>query len=907
MTDQDGHRPGGHPWLPAALAALFCILCASFLALWGDAMVRSYRIRNRGVESAPPTAPETTGAPWGINVALEQYDEPRLDRVLEEIRAAGFRWVRQRFPWDGIEPTQEAYRWELYDRLVEAARRHDLAVIAVLERTPAWGRLAADGDNVFAPPRDATQFAGWAAKLATRYGDAIAAYQIWDQPNIYPHWGDRPVDPAAYAGLLGAASASIRAAAPEAAIISAALAPNIETGGKNLSDVDYLASLYAAGAGAYLDAVGAKAYGFWSGPEDRRVDAQVLNYARLVLLREIMARHGDQDKPIWVMEMGWNALPEGWRGQPSPWGTDTEEKQADRTLRALSRARAEWPWAQALCLPSYQPAAAPDDPAWGFALVDAQGQPRLLYQRLEKYFASPESAPSPYEPPTERLMAALALLGAGLAVVSWRGYAHLRRLPWAAWWRSGQGAFLRLSDGRQLALTALLVGLYALSPWQPLALLALWCILVVSTMRLDWVLLCATLWIPFALYHRPLGGRGFSLVETLTLIALGGWALQGLNHWLQRRKTAKPKLDPRPLLAQLRLDGRGLDGAWLFLLLLALGSLFISQNRWVSLREFRVVVLESALFYWLFAHAPLRSRWATARPHAFLVALADMLVLSGTILAAYGLAQYAFGGDTIVAEGVRRIRAVYASPNNLSLVLGRIIPLAVAMACWGRTGWRRWVYGVGAALMIPCLFLTFSRGAWLLGLPAAMLFLGAMRGRRALAGMLAAIVVGVALLVPVAGTARIASLFDLRAGTSLFRVSLWKSTLAMIRDHPLTGVGLDNFLYYYPSYILEEAAAEPNLSHPHNIILDFWTRLGVGGLIVLAWLLVAFFRRGLRALRALPGSDTQALLLGFMASVVDMLAHGLVDNSYFVVELAFVFALTLGWAQRLTWREEEQG
>ena len=39
-------------------------------------------------------------------------------------------------------------------------------------------------------------------------------------------------------------------------------------------------------------------------------------------------------------------------------------------------------------------------------------------------------------------------------------------------------------------------------------------------------------------------------------------------------------------------------------------------------------------------------------------------------------------------------------------------------------------------------------------------------------------------------------------------------------------VGLDNFLYAYRGrYILDAAWQEPNLNHPHNIVLDFATRL----------------------------------------------------------------------------------
>jgi hypothetical protein len=36
-----------------------------------------------------------------------------------------------------------------------------------------------------------------------------------------------------------------------------------------------------------------------------------------------------------------------------------------------------------------------------------------------------------------------------------------------------------------------------------------------------------------------------------------------------------------------------------------------------------------------------------------------------------------------------------------------------------------------------------------------------------------------------------------------------------------------------------------------------------------------------------------------MASMVDFLAHGLIDNSYFLVDLAFVFFLTVGLMEQL--------
>ena len=153
---------------------------------------------------------------------------------------------------------------------------------------------------------------------------------------------------------------------------------------------------------------------------------------------------------------------------------------------------------------------------------------------------------------------------------------------------------------------------------------------------------------------------------------------------------------------------------------------------------------------------------------------------------------------------------------------------------------------------------------------------------------------GAAVLLPVLGTERITSLLELDRGTTFLRLRLWEASIQMIRDHPILGVGLDNFLYHYPQYILPGAEIEPGMSHPHNLVLDFWARLGIPGVIALVWLLSAFFISGLKLLRSQQQGYGRCLVLGTMGSMVNFVAHGLVDNSFFLVELSFLFMLSLG-------------
>ncbi|MEJ2211581.1 MAG: O-antigen ligase family protein [Anaerolineae bacterium] len=309
----------------------------------------------------------------------------------------------------------------------------------------------------------------------------------------------------------------------------------------------------------------------------------------------------------------------------------------------------------------------------------------------------------------------------------------------------------------------------------------------------------------------------------------------------------------------------------------------------MAAREFRTVVLESALFYGLL-RAMVRQR-----RQAWL--LTDAWLLGGVIVALVGIGQWVLGRGVITADEVSRVRAFYGSPNNLALYLGRLLPLALAVAAWGRGDrgrWRRWLYGLAAIVLAGALFLTYSRGAWVVGLPASLLFLAALRGRRTLALAVGLLVVLAVLVVVVVGPGRLTSLLDASQGTTFFRLQLWQSSLSMLGDHPVLGVGLDNFLYQYRShYVLPTAWEEFNLSHPHNFVLDFWLRLGIAGLAIALGLLVAFFRRGWRLYRALPEGQDRLLVLGLMAGMVNFVAHGLVDNAFFLVDLAFAFMLML--------------
>jgi O-antigen ligase len=437
--------------------------------------------------------------------------------------------------------------------------------------------------------------------------------------------------------------------------------------------------------------------------------------------------------------------------------------------------------------------------------------------------------------------------------------------------------YWELPEWVQVTLTLAATIAFAFAPGLPASLGTLAVLGALVVLRLDLGLALIALSMPFFLCPKELLGKHFSLVEIVTLLCAAAWPL---HWWLWRGRGAR-----WPRLALNRLTA--LDWGVIALVALSALSLTWAPNFGVASRDLRVVILESALFYGLLriARLDITQRWRVV----------DAWLLGALVVSLVGLAQFVFTGDVITAEGVRRVRGVYGSPNNLALFLERVEPVLAAGILWPGGRRLRWLYVLTMLPVLACLVLTFSRGALLLAMPAGALFLGVLHGRRALIVIVALLAVAALVLLPTARTERFASLLDVRSGTTFFRFQLWQATLNLIGEHPLTGVGLDNFLYQYRTrYVLPAAWQELDLSHPHNLALDFWVRLGVLGVVVLVWLEVAFFREGLALYRCAMAPRVRALAAGLMASMVAALAHGLIDQGFFLVDLAFVFMLTLG-------------
>ncbi len=341
--------------------------------------------------------------PFGVNTFLQQEVEPaKRERQMQMIRDAGFRWIRQEFTWEDIEihgkgdfedrrndPPRSA--WEKYDHIVDLAEKYDVQIIARLSNPPAWTRVLTNTIGHRAPPDDVQDYGDFVETVVDRYQGRIRYYQLWNEPNIYPEWGEQAVDPRGYTELLCEGYRRAKAIDPDVVVLSGALAQTIDLSGRNLNDFIFLQRMYDAGAGDCFDVLTTNAYLLWSAPTDHRMRPLVINYARTEYIRDIMVRNGDAHKPIWISEMNSNAVPVGPSAEGiigwGAYGQVSLETQAAWAPLAYERAQAEWPYVGVVNFWFFKPASDLDanQAYYYFRMLEPDFTPLPVYKAVKAY------------------------------------------------------------------------------------------------------------------------------------------------------------------------------------------------------------------------------------------------------------------------------------------------------------------------------------------------------------------------------------------------------------------------------------------------------------------------------------------------------------------------------------------
>ena len=313
------------------VAALACTLAAG--------------VSTPAVAAAAPMPGLQTHLMW------EGVEGAEVDRQLDRAKDARAEVVRVDVGWAQIEQDGKGKysSWHLarLDGVLDKAQARGIKVLLTFWETPCWASSAPEtaklacagswwdrGVTRYAP-QNASDYADALAFMVKRYGDRVAAWEIWNEPNDAAYL--KAADPArTYADLVKTAYPAAKRAHPGATIIAGSLAD---------SDVAFTEALYGHGIKGSFDAWSIHPYSGDRSPLDLADDAWIkTSFVRGVpAVRELMLRKGD-DKPLWLTEMGYSTCTV--RGQEK-WASCVDEATQATYLREAYRQMRSWDYVKA--------------------------------------------------------------------------------------------------------------------------------------------------------------------------------------------------------------------------------------------------------------------------------------------------------------------------------------------------------------------------------------------------------------------------------------------------------------------------------------------------------------------------------------------------------------------------------
>lgn len=257
-----------------------------------------------------------------------------------------------------------------------------------------------------------------------------------------------------------------------------------------------------------------------------------------------------------------------------------------------------------------------------------------------------------------------------------------------------------------------------------------------------------------------------------------------------------------------------------FAMLCFVPSVVLSENFKDSLKLFFEMYVYRMMPFYIVTLFINNNKWLEKMFLSLLFSLSiDSLVALGQVLFGVTNRGWGVGGNSI----------------NLASILSVVIPLVLVIILDNEVLVRLKKI---CLLLLPCMILGIlvgkSRGAWLtLSIVTAILLsIYTMKNKKIVVYFLfASICLGAFFVTSNDYKNRLVSITNVTTNYSnLSRLSLWKASWNIIKDHPVVGIGLGQFGHEYQTkYFLEKRFSHYN--HCHNNVLKIWTETGTLGVI----------------------------------------------------------------------------
>lgn len=388
------------------------------------------------------------------------------------------------------------------------------------------------------------------------------------------------------------------------------------------------------------------------------------------------------------------------------------------------------------------------------------------------------------------------------------------------------------------------------------------------------------LFLPSYLIRFKVGPVPFTLLEGTILILFFCWLFKvyksggklNLNIFRPSTNNPLPKIFRLPII--------------LFLVAATIGA-FISPNLTAALGVWKAYFLEAILFFIVFIY-----NIKDQKDLKNVIYCLEILVIAIGIFAIIQKITGIFIPiDFWAKAATRRVTTFFGYPNANGLLIAPIILLTIGNLLTNKSLKSLILSPLAIILGILTIIFAQSTGA-LVGVICGILFLLFYYSRTRKITLIATIIFLIVILLspfsPFKQKINYQKL-DLNSTSLEIRLNQWPETLKMLKDNPIFGVGLANYQNKFKPYHQFEFIEI--FLYPHNIFLNFWSEIGLLGLMAFIWLIIVFFVYGFKKLKE---SNPPLLLLTIIGSMVTLLIHGLADVPYFKNDLAILFWMIIG-------------
>jgi O-antigen ligase len=281
---------------------------------------------------------------------------------------------------------------------------------------------------------------------------------------------------------------------------------------------------------------------------------------------------------------------------------------------------------------------------------------------------------------------------------------------------------------------------------------------------------------------------------------------------------------------------------------------------------------------------------------------AKTVLIVAAIVVGFSVVQFAFDVPVwrgLIGKGKRGLFSPFDDIHSYGSTIVLLFSVVLSMAIGGR-GRSRVFHGIAAVLLAACAVYSLSRATWVALLVVAMVSVWQLRRRQAIA-LTAGIVLAIVLAFTVLQTKNFQipsvplSAKELASPAILsMRFYQWNIAGAMIRDVPLSGVGIGSLLRLFPFYSDYDPAVDgagPYAvrapANAHNYFVQLAAELGIPALAVFLILLAYAYRSAFGRLASEP--DAKPFVRGLMVGVGGYLLTCLTGHPLLLPAQQFVF------------------